>query len=384
MGVTKQTMKDFTKRATFFVLLLLIVWRPLMIIYSQRDLFFSKGYAKQYSQLKNAYYSSQYVKKDKPGIMPDESFESFVGGAFLKGLNPILIVHEHPPMGRYIIALSIYLFDNAKTVTLFCMAISTVGLFLISKQILKKTLYAFFPLAIFVNEPLFINKFFYAPLLEPIQQPFIVFALYFFIRGILSKNCFKWFVAASLMLGFVISIRFFILGTVMLAGMITILLIEKKSKKLLLFIASLPLALGVLFASYTKTIQDGYSLLDILKVQKYIFFYHKSQLVSPISFWDLLLFNRWHTWWADKIITSDIHWIIFWPISTIGVFTYLFLVLTRKMKLSKEEKVIMLWIIVYIVLLSVGNTTTRYFFPLLPFLYILVISFIKKIIFKKR
>lgn len=355
-----------------------------MSVYSLRDAYFSKGYAKQYPQLKSAYNSSQYVKKGTQSIMPDESFESFAGGVFLRGLNPILIVHEHPPMGRYIIALSILLFDNAKTIILFCMAISTLGIFLISKLILKKTLYALIPLVIFVNEPLYISKFYFSPLLEPIQQPFIVFALYFFIKGIVSKKYIKWFVAASIMLGFVISIRFFILGGAMLAAMLIFLLLEKNVKKIMAFVLALPLALIVLLFSYTQTFQSGYSLLQVMSIQKYILFYHKSKLVSPISFWDLILFNKWHTWWADKAIISDSNWICAWPIATILTLTYLFFILIKKIKLEKAEKAVLLWVVAYIILLSVGNSTTRYFLPLLPFLYILSIAFIKKIIIKEK
>src|SRR5258706_7290029 len=100
------------------VLLILILIRPAWLIYQTRDKFFSPSYTKQYDGFRSAYYSSQYIKKVKPGIIPDETLEAFAAGTFLRGLNPILIVHDQPPLGRYILALSIILFDNVNTIML--------------------------------------------------------------------------------------------------------------------------------------------------------------------------------------------------------------------------------------------------------------------------
>lgn len=363
-------------------ILVIIFWHPLNVAYSQRDYFFSPGYNAIYPQLKNQYYSSQYAKKNSTSIMPDEYFESFAGGIFLRGLNPILIVHEHPPMGRYIIALSIFLFDNARTTTLFCLVLSVLGIYLISKQVLKQTVYSLIPLSLFVNEPQFINKFYFAPLLEPIHEPFIVFAIYFFMRGLTSKKYLWWFAATSIMLGFVISIKFFILGAFLIGAFVMALFFEKNPEKIVKFVFTLPLSLLILFIAYFRTIESGYSLWDIIKIQKYIFAYHKSQLISPASFWDLLLFNRWHTWWGSMSISSDPQWVIFWPLSALITLIFLIFIIRKNMSFSKEEKVSLFWVMGYSVLLSVGNTTTRYFFPLIPFFYILAISVIKKLLIK--
>jgi len=360
----------------FFILIFI---RPASILFGNIDYFFAKGYNAQYESLKSAYYSSQYAKKENPGIMPDETFESFAGGAFVRGVNPILIVHEHPPLGRYIIGLSTILFDNAKTLIVPCLFISVFGIFLIGKIILKKTLFAFIPLGIFVNEPLFVSKLTIAPLLEPIQLPFIIFSLYFFIRGIESKKFLAWFIATSLMVGAVISIRFFILGAALFISMMIYMTLRRKlDRKLVQFAISLPLSLIPLFASYTKTMIDGYSFLQILGVQKYIFAYHHSKIIVFFSFWDLLLFNRWHTWWGDRRILHELHWIIAWPISAFLTYASLILVFLKKIKVSKEGEVLFIWVIVYSLLLSIGTSTTRYFLPLLPFLYILGADFLIK------
>lgn len=365
----------------FWVIILTLSFlRPAELIYRQRNDFFSPGYAGNYEILRKAYYSSQYVNKINPGIMPDNTFEAFAGGAFIRGVNPILIVHEHPPLGRYIIGLSIILFDNPNTIILPLLLFSIFGIFLIARLSLHNIILSIIPVAIFTNEPLFLSKFEYAPLIESVQLPFIIFSLYFFIKGIIEKNYSRYFILSSMMLGFVISIRFFILGAALAFSMCLYFILRRKiDKKVIIFLLSLPLSLVVLIASYTKTIQEGYSIIQVFGIQKYIFFYHKSKLISFFSFWDLIMFNRWHTWWGDRRILNDYQWIVFWPISMILNGIYLILTMISKTRLNEPEKIIFLWIISYCALLSVGESTTRYFLPLVPFLYILAVSFLIKI-----
>jgi len=365
------------------IFFLIVIIQPLLIVYRQREAFFSKGYMFQYGLLKKHYEASQYVQKINPGIMPDETLESFAGGAFLKGINPISIIHDQPPLGRYMLSLSILLFDNPNTVMALLLFLAGLGVFLIARLILKNFLLSILPLGIFINEPLFINKLYYSPLLEPIQLPFIIFALYFFMRGIIQKNYTKWFILTSVMLGFVISIRFFALGAVLVFAMILYLLIKKQfNKKFIVFLLTLLLAILILLISYTRTIQLGSPILHIFGIQKYIFNYHEAQLSLPFSFWDLLIFNRWHTWWGTREITSDFQWIILWPVSMIIALIYSMTGIFKKVSVSEPEKILIIWIITYSLFLSLGETSTRYFLPLLPFIYIIATSFLVKIIFK--
>ena len=380
----KKVKKRKIYRVIFSIILILILLRPALVFYSEKDIFISKGYSKTYDYLKSSYYSSQYVQKKNPGIMPDDTFEAFVGGAFLRGFNPIHIVHEHPPMGRYIIAFSILVFDNAHTLILPLLVLSLIICFLIAKIVINNSLLALVPVAIFSNDPLFISKLQYSPLLEPIQLPFILLSLYFFIRGIKDEKSFRWFALASLMVGFVISIRFFILGMTLFCAMFLYFIIKKRfNKQFIYFVISTPISLIVLFASYTRTILDGYSLWQIIGVQKYIFYYHQTKLENSFSFWDLILFNRWHTWWGDRSIIHDNTWFIAWPIAMFSTFSFLIASFVKVMRMSEGEKVLSIWVLVYCGLLSIGNSTTRYFLPLVPILYILMVSFLVRIIYSR-
>ncbi|HSX40255.1 MAG TPA: glycosyltransferase family 39 protein, partial [Candidatus Saccharimonadales bacterium] len=293
-------------KITCIAVLFFIFLRPVIILFSHTDSYFARNYSTRYENFRKEYYSSQYVTKNNPGFIPDQALENFAAGAFLQGVNPIMIIHDQPPLGRYIGALSILIFDNAETINVFLIALSGLVIFLIAKLILKNTLLSLLCSAIFVNEPLFMGQFSYLPLLESTQLPFIFLTIYFFLKALGTKKPFKLFITVSVILGFVISIRFFALGVSLLAAFVVCLFLYKEQrKKILQFLVTLPLTVLVLFLSYTKTILDGTPIWHIFGIQKYIFIYHKDQISSPFSFWDLLLFNRWHTWWANRAIAHD-------------------------------------------------------------------------------
>lgn len=347
--------------------------KPLAIIYERRDVYFNTDYWENYSSYKYSYENSQYVKKNNPQIIPDEIFESYAGGAFLKGLNPILITHDHPPLGRYIVSLSILFFNNQHTVVLVFFALSIFGIYLISKKVLSKNILALSPCVLLLNEPLFVDKLRYTPLPELFQLAFIIYAIFFFMKAIEGKKSFPFFLMSSLMLGGVIATRVFALGGV-LAFSFTMYLFLFKRKMLLQFLVTLPLSLIVLVLSYTRTMVLGASVFDIFGIQKYILAYHRSKFIFPFSFWELLLLNRWHTWWDGNKILQDGNWRVTWPISFIFFSIMVIKGLVKKMNISSFEWVLFMWLGFYMTFLSVGYTSTRYFLPIIPFLYILALA----------
>lgn len=364
----------------FVAFLILILIRPVQTVILNSDHLLAPGYQKNFKEYEKTYYSSQYVAKKNPIIIGDEFFRAFAGGVYLKGINPILINHDHPPLGNYIIALSILLFDNAATLIIPLQMATMLGLFLLAKQVTKNSFISLIPLGIFINEPIFLNKFIYSPLIEPIQFPFIVFTFYFFIRALIEEKYLRWFILTSLFLGICISTRFFVTGGIIVFCLTLYLFYKERriSKKFISFLFTLPISLVVLVLSYTRTMMDGYSVIQIFGIQKYILAYHKSKFILPLTFWDLLLFNRWHTWWGEWRISSDPQWLLTWPISVILSVANVLHSIIKKVKLNDAEKLLTLWLMVYTLTLSTGYSSTNYFLPIIPFFYILSTSFLYK------
>lgn len=375
-------MKVLQKKVIVLAIFLLML-QPLFIIISRKETFFNSDYWENYPRYKFNYENSQYVKKSNPTIITDEDFESYAGGAFLNGLNPILITHDHPPLGKYIVSLSILLFSNQSTITIPFFGLSLLGIYLVSKKIIKNTILSLIPIVFLFNEPLILGKLQYTPIPELFQFCFVVYSIYFFMCALSSKRYVTFFILTSIMLGGVIATRVFALGAVLVFSFNLYLVIFDR-KKLFNFIVTLPLSLFVLILSYARTIYLGASIIDVFGIQKYILAYHQSKFILPFSFWDLLLFNRWHTWWDGNKIISDANWVILWPVSFLLTVVQPILKLKNRITISNYEWVLLLWLGFYIAFLSVGYTSTRYFLPIIPFLYILAISgLIKFFTFKK-
>jgi len=111
--------------------------------------------------------------------------------------------------------------------------------------------------------------------------------------------------------------------------------------------------------------------------------------MMPFSAFDLLLFNRWHTWWGERLITSDPQWRIWWPASFFLVILGIARIIKENLSISRLKRyflkknnslelILVAWIIIYLAFLSVGQTTTRYFFPILPIFYILAVNSLNK------
>ena len=369
----------------YLILLFLVLYRPVSHIASHHETYFLRTYNTRYEALKKLYYSSQYVVRKNPVIIPDETIEAFAAGAFLRGMNPIHIIHDHPPLGKYILSFSILLFNNENTIIIFFFFISLVGTFLIMKSIINNNLYALLPCVIFVNEPLMFSKIVYTPIPEIIQLPFILFTVYFFLQMIKSKkNTYLWAVLTSIFLGGVISTRFFALGTVLLLSQVLFLVYKKNYRILWKYFLTLPLSCVVLLLSYAKTIEESSSLMKPFAVQKYILSYHSSKFIKMFTVWDLLFFNRWHTWWGEQKVISDVNWIILWPISSVLSLSIVVLSAFKKIKILPQEEVILFWVILYLCMLSIGYASVRYFLPLIPFLYVLALCLLYRLQIVRR
>lgn len=330
--------KNHIVKILLWVLIIFLLVLPYLgIIYSRKNDFLNNTYWQRYQSYKEAYYSSQYVKNEKTRIITDEVFNSFAAGFFLLGNNPVHITHDHPPLGRYLIALSVLIFKNEHISIIFFQFLTLFSLYLISNALIKNKLIAILPIFIFALEPLYLNQFKYTPLLEPIQLPFILLSLFFIYKSESSKKV-NYFLLTSALIGLVVSIRFFPLGVLLyFVWIITVGVFEPREIKKVLIVT--PVIFVVLLVSYFKLFLDGYTLKKVLGVQRYIYEYHKSQLTILFSSFDLLLFNRWHTWWGENAIITDPQWRIWWPISFFATITGFIKVIKDNQSLNKLKNI---------------------------------------------
>lgn len=350
------------------VLLFIIVYQLAITVIPNYSSYFKPTYTEEtYKNLENLFNHSQYRQKENPSIIPDESVFSYAAGAYLKGVDPILINSEHTPLGKYFISLAILLFKNDKLIVIPFAVFTLFVVWLIGKQILVNNILALIPVAIFSSEKLFLGQIIISPLLDIIQLPFVLLTLYFFMKE--YKGYRYWL--TSLSLGFVIATKSVIIGILLIFVIFVYYLIRKNIYSFLRFAMYLPVALSILVLSYAKTFMDGYTISDFIGFQKWIILYQKSKLIFPFSVWRLIFLNQWQAWWGDMSILKADDWSITWPIFTGLSILLVILLMLKKIRVNNNILILSLWLSVYGVFLSLGVVSSRFLLPFLPVVFIL-------------
>jgi len=361
------------KKVFTFLILGLIIFRLGFYIFSNRVSLLQKFYPEAHER---AYLGSTYVTKGGAPI-PDHIVYGYAAWEYIHGKNPTLINPEMPPLGKYLMGISILVFQRIQISSLMLGFLSLILVFLIGKTILKSTILALIPVIILSFEPIFIGQLDTA-LLDIYHLFFILLAFYFFILA-QRKNLF--FIPASLALGGVIAVKFYAAGIIVAFSWELYLIIIRNYRGLINLIVSLPLAILVLMASYFKIFLEGESLRRFFGIQKWMWDFHsQGKFLVPIgSIWQLIFLKKWITWWADRRPLPAPDWQITWPITTIISLTMGALALLKKRRWPSEANILLTWIIVYFTFLTFGIIYPRYLLPLLPFTYILSILALKMI-----
>ena len=355
------------------VFILIIFFNVFSVVFQQKDKYFSTDYWQRFPALEKTYLSSQYVNKHPTGWSPDEVIQAYAGGAFIKGINPVYVLPDTPPLGKYLIGLSALLFNNENSVILLFAILSLILLYILSYQVFDSKFLALAPPFFLSFEPIFKNQLVYVPLLDIIQLVFLLSAFIFFNKALVSRKSLLFLLLANIFVGFFISTKFFITGVPIEAAFYTVLLLKKDRKRLLELSLTLPIAVFVLLVSYVRVFAFGYTLNKFLGIQKWVFLYHKSQLILPFSIWPLILFNKWYVWYGNEPVISDPQWLITWPLITLVTLATTILGIIRKIRLNRNVWVLITWSLFYFALFSFGQITARYFVILIPILYIIAL-----------
>jgi len=333
--------------------------------------------------VKYIYPLSQYVKKgEEAAWIPDETLFTYAGWYYINGGNPTLVNPENPPLGKYFIGISLKLFNNPSAFNFVFGLGSLISLLLLTKYLFNNSIWGIIPIMLFSWGKLYREQLTNVPLFETIALTFLTLSIYFFIKG---QNNYYFFFLSSLFLGLLWGIRPWMATAPLIIGfLIYLLFISRKLKNAIIWFTSLSLSVLVLLAVYSKLLFLGWSIYKVLSVQKWILWYHQSRLINVGTVWPFLYLNRWYIWWGNSGYTSVEQWSYLWPIfTTLSLLFILFIFISKFKKNSKlisgggEIDILALWILFYLLFLSIGNINSRYIFYLIPYLYISGLYFIK-------
>lgn len=285
----------------------------------------------------------------------DDALYAYVGWKYVNGIDPTLMNVEMPFMGKYILGASILLFRNENIFALLSGIAVLLTLFILNKKIFTSNLYAFLPVLLLSLEPLFYEQL-RAPFFDLLHLEFLLLSFLFFLR--------KQYWIVSLFLGCFAATKFPFMLVLPVATMVIALFINDK-RSLKKFILTLPLPFIVYLITYLQYFILGNSFINFLKVQKYIYAFYITGAKAPFmgTVFPLLFSGVWHTHFSS--IQRVAEWSIKWPIiSLISVISF-------KFKPLKQPAIFLMlvWIMLYLLFLSLTPLFPRYLLLLLPFLY---------------
>ena len=364
----------FAKRKNILLLLFfcfIIFFQSLQIIYFKRS-FFIETYDVLY--WKDRFEHSQWALPLSKRIIGDDGLFSYIGYGLINGAPLTGFNAETPPLGKYLIGLSISVFKNPAYYALFLGMGSLFLFYLISMKLLSTKLFPLFSAAFLFLDPLFINQFWRA-WIDIAQLFFLLANLFFFLISVYNKSnrAFVFSLVSGVSLGLFAETKPPILLPLLLFLESAFFIYKNMIKAYFIFIIGV--FLGIL-VPYSKFFLDGNSFLDFLKLQKYVIaFYLKSQLiVHKEAIWKTLFLGKFPNI-SDGSLTSVSEWWIMWPvISSIGILASLIFIFKKDLTLIwKGLSVFILSTLVIYVLIP---TYPRYLVIILPFFYLLFVKVI--------
>lgn len=362
------------KKYLSLFLISIILFNLISIILAQNK-YFRFDYWTRFPELKKSYYDSQYATKNPSrGWISDALAYTYAGGELIQGTNPVLVIPDAPPLGKYLIGISAVTFNNEHIITVIFACASLILMYLISSQIFKEKYLALIPPALWSFEPLFKDQLISGPLFDIFQLVFLLLMLYFFNKGytnIQFTKSVKYFALSFFFLGLFISTKYFISGLIMIAAGSAVLILKKSVHKLIYFLALLPIAIIILLLTYIRVFAFGYEVNEFLGIQKWIFLYHQSQFILPFSIWPLITFNKWYVWFGNDPVISDANWTIIWPIITAISIATIILYLFKKIKRHSAIEILLSWTFFFFLFFSFGQIFSRYLVAVIPIMYII-------------
>jgi 4-amino-4-deoxy-L-arabinose transferase-like glycosyltransferase len=365
------------KKIITILLFILICFRIGWLVYQHKDKY-SSDYWSRYESLKSVYGESQYSMKGWKYWIPDETVYAYAGGAYVKGANPIIVEPTQPPLGKYLIGLSILATGNEHgTVALFFVFL-LIGIYLLVRMMTGNILVSLVALLIASFEKLFVDQLSISPLLDVF---FITFVLYAIIAAsyAMKKSKPVFILLSFLLLGLSMMTKVWLIGMVF-AVVITVYILVRRPQYYVYIAGGGLVVLITTLITYARMFADGYTVLEVLKVQKWLYWYQNGKINHMFTIWPLIFMNRWYVWWGEVPVIQDLNWSLSWPIVIgSGISASVYGLWSLFKKTEPAIHISALSILAYGAFISLGQASARYLLPFLPICYSMMIWIVYEI-----
>ncbi len=365
--------QKINRKLLTWILVVLLMVNLISYLIVNRNAYTSPYNHEKFSQY---YKNSQYVNPAQENliIMGDNTLYAFAGTEYLKGINPIEINFEHPPLGKYLIGLSTAFFHNENVIMLVFGVFSLWWLFLITKNLTKNTNLSLFTCLIFSFNSIFKAQL-NLSMLDLFQLTGILFSYYMY-RLAQTNKVYYWF--CGLGIGFAISVKYGLPLLLFVAILIVDQLVNNL-KKVKFLILSLALSLLIFLLSYFQYFLQGGSLGSFFKFQNWLLHWYLER-VTPHFEATILSTVLLGTYSFEQVDISKIYiyndlWNITWPITFFLFIGFFINYLLKKLR-PKKLFLIYFWPAIYFLSLIKGNSSERYLLIILPFIYLSIIIYL--------
>lgn len=330
------------------------------VVISYREKFTSRY---NHETLGKIYSESQYVKGPAATTSIGDDGLFAVAGYYLffQGGDPSQIHFEGPPLGEYLIGLSIKLFGNERVINIFYGIIFFILTYKIGVILFKDKLVSSLAILLIVFDPLF-HEHIISSLLDLPLAMFTLAGLYFFIKGLWASPAH--FFLSTFFWGAAAATKFF-------PGIIIFLIImlwwckTAAPQNLGWLFVSLLIIPVVFVSSYTAFFIHHPTVIEFLKFQWWVIDWRLGNPRVIGNIFTTFLIGRYRSWWPPYAWVIYREWTILSPLVTI--FGLGSIVWVRK----QTGQYLFLYLMMLIFFIYIGVATTgvaKYVYPVYPLL----------------
>ena len=312
-------------------------------------------YGKLYSQ-------SQYVVGSlSEGGIGDDGLYAFAGYYYLFGAGDVSSVNfEHPPLGKYLIGLSILLFGNQNIINIIYFVLLLVVTFHLAKAVGLGRFGSWICILVVGLDPLFLDHLLRSLLDLPFTLYFVS-AVYFFLKGLKTT---KYFLLSNILWGAAFSTRFFPAFVFVYLLELTYIVWLKKSVKQFLY-TSLTIPVVYLLTHIMFFVYHP-SFVEFLRHKRWMLSWFSGSVSIAGNIWRSLM-SGWYINPSGLLRRSD-HWWITVPVVVASA------ALSPLVKNLNSKSVLYLYLLslLYIVNLTfLTNGDQKFVMPIYPILAVL-------------
>lgn len=354
----------------WWLILGIIVVKLVLFISSNRNYFLRRFDPEYFGKL---YSESQYVigERSKGGI-GDDGLYAFAGYFYLfKGGDVSSVNFEHPPLGKYLIGLSILVFQNENIINILYFILLLILTYKIGDLVLPDKTLSLLGVLILTFDPLFLDNLIRSLLDLPFTL-FFVAGVYFFLKALTRPSLFY---LSFLFWGGAFSTRFFPAFVFVYLYLLLLIYIYKRKYLQTYFISTALVSLVYLITHISFFIYHP-SVMEFLRHKKWMLNWFTGSPVIFGNIWRNIITGTYIDS-TGKLAVNE-HWTIVLPLIVLFAITCA----RRDIFMKKKSNLFFLYglSILYVLYLTIATYGVgKFLMPIYPLVIVLSLSHLSTI-----